>query len=95
MKGHLLRGEERVTVALRDHDQSVDVEVLSVSRPASTMFSRALWPLVGKKQNSFFEMQMGFLRGIAGQNEEGEEQKRLSSFPLRLGGENNQLEYDF
>jgi hypothetical protein len=93
MKGHLLRGEERVTVALRDYDQSVDVEVLSISRPGRTVLSRGLWPFIGRMQNIFFELQMDFLKGVARQSE-CEEQKRLSPFPLRRDGERKLFDYD-
>ena len=65
MKGHLLKGEERVTVALRDnHDQDVDVEIVSISRPANTPIGKGLWPFIGRKQTNFFELQMDFLKAI-------------------------------
>ena len=65
MKGHLLKGEERVTVALRDnYNQSVDVEIISISRPANTQLAKGLWPFIGQKQNKFFELQMDFLKEV-------------------------------
>ena len=64
MKGHLFRGEERVTVALRDYDELIDLEIISISRPADMLIAKALWPFIGKKQNKFFLYQMEFLKGI-------------------------------
>ena len=89
MKGHLFRGEERVTVALRDYDQSVDIEVVSISRPAPTMFARGIWPLIGKKQNTFFEQQMDFLKGVAMRNGDNQDTKE-SFFSMSTGRINHQ-----
>ena len=65
LKGHLLSGEERVTVALRDGTGFVDVESLSYSRPAQTMRSKFVWPMIGRMQNRFFEDQMDYLEQVA------------------------------
>ena len=67
MKGHLLRGEERVTVALRDGTEDVEVEIVSVSRAGPTRKARVIWPFIGKMQSAFFESQMDFLKSVAGQ----------------------------
>lgn len=64
MKGHLLRGEERVTVALRDGTDDVEVEILSVSRAGRSAKARAIWPFIGKMQKKFFESQVEFLYSI-------------------------------
>jgi uncharacterized protein (UPF0548 family) len=58
-KGHWLAGEERVTVALRDtfdtHELApVEVEIVSISRPAPTLMGRLAWPLIGRLQDKFF-----------------------------------------
>ena len=65
-KGHWLRGEERVTVALRDSGL-VDVEILSFSRPAKSAMGRLVWPVIGKMQRTFFEQQMSAFERVAGQ----------------------------
>jgi uncharacterized protein (UPF0548 family) len=70
MRGHFLRGEERVTVALRDGNEDVEVEIVSVSRAAPTLVGRVLWPFIGNMQSTFFELQMEHLRKIGGNNSE-------------------------
>jgi uncharacterized protein (UPF0548 family) len=65
MKGHLLSGEERVTVALRDGTQAVEVEIVSVSKPGPSLPSKLLWPFIGKMQQTFFERQMESLEQAA------------------------------
>ena len=64
MRGHLLQGEERVTVALRDGNEDVEVEIVSVSRAAPSLGGRSIWPFIGKMQATFFELQMEHLRRI-------------------------------
>jgi hypothetical protein len=64
VKGHLLRGEERVTVALRDSGQ-VDVEIISFSKPAASVKGRLVWPVIGGMQQTFFEQQMSSLERVA------------------------------
>lgn len=64
MKGHLLRGEERVTVALRDGSEDVEVEIISISRSAPSLAGRTVWPFIGKMQSSFFGAQIGYLRQV-------------------------------
>ena len=64
-RGHWLRGEERTTVALRDDGQHVDVEILSYSRPADTLWGKLVWPLVGPLQSAFFHDQLHALQRIA------------------------------
>lgn len=65
MKGHLLRGEERVTVAMRDDTGFVDVEILSYSRAGGSLKAKVIWPLIGKMQQQFFQNQIDFLEQIA------------------------------
>lgn len=64
MKGHLLRGEERVTVALRDGTEDVEVQIVSISQAGPSINGRAVWPFIGKMQSTFFEAQMDFLEKI-------------------------------
>lgn len=65
LKGHLLSGEERVTVALRDDTGFVDVEILSYSRPGPSLRSKFVWPVIGRMQHRFFDDQMDFLEQVA------------------------------
>lgn len=68
LPGHLLRGEERVTVAWRDGTDQVDVEIVSVSRAGPSWKGRALWPFIGKMQSTFFESQLDNLFRIGQQS---------------------------
>jgi len=61
LKGHFLRGEERVTVALRDGSQDVEVEILSISRAGTGLLGKTLWPFIGKMQSTFFRQQLEHL----------------------------------
>lgn len=63
-EGHWLRGEERVTVALRETGH-VDVEILSFSKPAPSVMGRLSWPWIGRMQRSFFEDEMDALARAA------------------------------
>jgi uncharacterized protein (UPF0548 family) len=65
MKGHLLRGEERVTVALRDRSEAVDVEIISISKAGSSIKSKGIWPFIGNMQQSFFNSEMDALQEVA------------------------------
>jgi len=65
MKGHLIRGEERVTVALRDRGEGVDVEIFSISKRGNSLKGKFVWPFVTNMQNSFFNQQMGALQKVA------------------------------
>ncbi|CAB9499756.1 expressed unknown protein [Seminavis robusta] len=67
LRGHLLRGEERVTVAFRDDTGFVDVEILSYSKPAGSLKAKCAWPLIGKMQQQFFQHQMDHLEQVAAQ----------------------------
>jgi uncharacterized protein (UPF0548 family) len=61
LKGHFIRGEERVTVAFRDGSQDVDVEILSISRAGPGLVGKALWPFIGKMQSKFFKQHLDHL----------------------------------
>ncbi len=61
LKGHFLRGEERVTVALRDGSEDVEVEILSISRTGPGIVGKTLWPFIGKMQSKFFQQQLHHL----------------------------------
>lgn len=101
--GHWLRGECRVTVAIRDSDEtvrevksgnsmhrrgvsgsgsriasgragagcnpnsdgSVDIEILSYSRPSTSLLGRLVWPIIGNMQNTFFLNQLDALEDVA------------------------------
>jgi uncharacterized protein (UPF0548 family) len=69
LTGHLLAGEERVTVSIRNDSTSrkrVDVEILSFSRPVPTSkLSKCIWPLIGQMQNQFFLSEIYYLGEIA------------------------------
>jgi uncharacterized protein (UPF0548 family) len=65
LKGHLIRGEERVTVAMRDDTGFVDVEILSYSRPAESLKAKVAWLFIGNMQQHFFEQQMDYLEQVA------------------------------
>jgi uncharacterized protein (UPF0548 family) len=65
LKGHWLSGEERVSVALRDGSLDVDVEILSISRAGPSLWGKALWPLVGNLQHTFFQEQLKHLEDTA------------------------------
>jgi uncharacterized protein (UPF0548 family) len=64
LKGHWLRGEERVTVALRDGSEEVDVEILSISRAGPSLWAKSLWPFVGDMQSTFFERHLEHLARV-------------------------------
>lgn len=61
LKGHWLQGEERVTVALRDGSDDVDVEILSISRAGPSLWGKTMWPFVGSMQTKFFEQHLDYL----------------------------------
>jgi uncharacterized protein (UPF0548 family) len=65
LRGHLLRGEERVTVAFRDDSGFVDVEILSYSKPAESFKAKCAWPFIGNMQQTFFQHQLDFLEQVA------------------------------
>jgi uncharacterized protein (UPF0548 family) len=62
--GHWLRGEERVTVALRSNG-AVDVQILSLSQPASCVMGRLVWAVgIGRLQTHFFQQQLAALEQV-------------------------------
>jgi uncharacterized protein (UPF0548 family) len=64
LQGHLLAGEERVSVILRDNND-VDVEVVSFSRSAPSLNGRIVWPFIGSMQRQFFLKEMEHLMRVA------------------------------
>lgn len=64
LTGHLLAGEERVTVLI-DGGDAVVVEILSFSRPAPTLRGKCIWPLIGRMQQRFFLAEVHHLDRIA------------------------------
>jgi len=64
LTGHLLAGEERVTVLI-DVGGAVAVEILSYSRPAPSIKGKFIWPLIGRTQQQFFLCEIHHLDKIA------------------------------
>jgi uncharacterized protein (UPF0548 family) len=64
LTGHLLAGEERVTVVI-DAGDAVAVEILSFSRPAPSIKGKCIWPLIGRMQQQFFLSEIHHLDRIA------------------------------
>ena len=64
MKGHWLKGEERVTVTLRDGTQAVEVELISISRPAHWK-TKLTWNMIEKMQQDFFQRQLSHFQDVA------------------------------
>jgi hypothetical protein len=62
LKGHILTGEERVTVLLRGKGEHVDVEIVSYSRAAPSIRGRFIWPLIGSLQDQFFVTHLNVLK---------------------------------
>jgi len=58
---HLLVGEERVTVVFRDNEK-VDVEIISYSKPSSSVLGRFVYPFIGKMQNEFFRNELEYIK---------------------------------
>ncbi|KAL3794751.1 hypothetical protein HJC23_012761 [Cyclotella cryptica] len=74
LQGHLLAGEEKVTVIWRNGaGNEVDVEIVSCSRSAPSLAGKAIWPLIGRMQKQFFLAEMDHFDSIA---------KAQSSFAL-------------
>ncbi len=64
LDGHLLSGEERVSVILRENN-AVDVEIVSFSRSAPSINGRIVWPFIGRMQKQFFLKEMEHLSRVA------------------------------
>jgi uncharacterized protein (UPF0548 family) len=64
LTGHILAGEERVTVLI-DAGDAVAVEILSFSRPAPSIIGKCIWPLIGRMQQQFFLSEINHLDKIA------------------------------
>ena len=78
-QGHWLRGEERVSVIMRDQTGQVDIEILSYSKPNN----RIIWPFIGKMQRQFFQRQMQQLQQVANtNNDENESSSSSDLWPM-------------
>ena len=89
MKGHLLRGEERVTVAIRDNEnQAVDIEIVSISKPGPSLKSKVIWqlPTVGRMQRDFFQTQLDTLEEVANKHESEFDRKAKRNNGLMFSG---------
>ena len=81
--GHWLVGEERLTVALRDCDGQVHVQLLSYSKP-NRLWTKMAWPMVHKMQQQFFNSQMQYLQEVASQQEERTQQQQQQQLPALI-----------
>jgi uncharacterized protein (UPF0548 family) len=79
--GHWLCGEERVTIAMRDLDEEVSVELVSVSKPA-VLWTKLAWPLVHRMQENFFQAQLNWLQSVATESTSNLSNTKLTS-PFR------------
>ncbi len=61
LRGHLLIGEERVTVVLRPNG-NVDVEILSYSKPSSSPLGHLVFPIIGGMQHEFFTNELEYIK---------------------------------
>jgi len=61
MSGHLLSGEERVSVVWNRSNDEVYVEIVSFSRAAPSVTGRLIWPLIGGLQKNFFLSELDHL----------------------------------
>jgi len=62
LSGHLLAGEERVTVVWRKGmGGGVDIEIVSFSRAAPSVGGKLIWPLIGRMQKQFFLAELAHL----------------------------------
>lgn len=65
LSGHLLSGEERVSVIWRKYSGGeVVVEIVSFSRPAPSVSGKLVWPVIGRMQRNFFLEEMKHLDRI-------------------------------
>ena len=64
LSGHLLAGEERVTVQKGERDE-VEIEILSFSRSTSSILGKCIWPLIGQMQQHFFLSELYHLDKVA------------------------------
>jgi uncharacterized protein (UPF0548 family) len=63
LRGHLLIGEERVTVVLRPNGK-VDVEILSYSKPSSSPLGHLVFPIIGGMQHKFFINELEYIKDL-------------------------------
>ena len=65
LSGHLLSGEERVSVVWNRNKDDVYVEILSFSRAAPSVMGKLIWPLIGGMQKNFFLAELDHLDKVA------------------------------
>ena len=66
LSGHLLSGEERVSVIWRrGRGEAVDVEIVSFSRSTESLGGKLIWPLIGRMQKQFFISEIEHLDTVA------------------------------
>lgn len=66
LTGHLLAGEERVTVVWRKGiNDEVHIEIVSFSRAAPSIWGKIIWPLIGRMQKQFFLSELDHLDKVA------------------------------
>ena len=65
LSGHLLSGEERVSVIWNRSNDEVHVEILSFSRASPSTVGRLIWPLIGGMQKNFFLEELDHLDKVA------------------------------
>ena len=65
LSGHLLSGEERVSVIWNRSNDEVYVEILSFSRASPSTVGRLIWPLIGGMQKNFFLEELDHLDNVA------------------------------
>ncbi|KAL7426939.1 hypothetical protein ACHAXH_001106 [Discostella pseudostelligera] len=64
LSGHLLAGEERVTVRKCSNNE-VEVEIVSFSRSTRSILGKCIWSLIGRMQQQFFLSELWHLDKIA------------------------------
>ena len=65
LSGHLLSGEERVSVVWNRNKDEVYVEILSFSRASPSPVGKLIWPLIGGMQKNFFLAELDHLDKVA------------------------------
>ena len=65
LSGHLLSGEERVSIIWNRSNDEVYVEIVSFSRAAPSTVGKLIWPLIGGLQKNFFLSEFDHLDKVA------------------------------
>lgn len=77
LRGHLLSGEERVSVAMNDHSKDVSVEILSYSHATPGLLGRVVFASCRGMQARFFGEEIDTLEKIA---QEANNSKKNAAF---------------